>query len=223
MSRRGGRRPPGSRDRTADDRRGAVLAPRQRHGREHLQPGPRRADPGRRADERRLRARCAAARRAGAPDDRRRPRHHEPGLPGGRHGDGAAGRARTRRQLQPRARPRVGSDARARGAQPRLQRPARRRDQPRTRPAQRPQLRVPVGGPAAVGGARRRVDRRRPGRGRHLDDQALLAQLQRDEPPLAGRADRPRRAPRVRPAGVRDRDRALAAGLGDDRLQQGQR
>jgi beta-glucosidase len=36
-----------------------------------------------------------------------------------------------------------------------------------------------------------RVDRRDPGRGRDLDDQALLAELQRDQPPLAGRDHRP--------------------------------
>ena len=35
--------------------------------------------------------------------------------------------------------------------------------------------------------ARRRVDQRHPGRRSDLDDQALLAQLQRDQPPLAGR------------------------------------
>ena len=61
-----------------------------------------------------------------------------------------------------------------------------------------------------------RVDRRHPGRGRDLDDQALLAQLQRDQPPLARRDHRPGRAPRVRPAGLRDRDRARAARLGHD-------
>ena len=127
-------------------------------------------------------------------------------------------RASTRRS---RARPArlVGREARVRG----LQRAARGRDQPRARPAQRAQLRVPLRGSAAERRARRRVDRRHPGRRRDLDDQALLAQLQRDQPPLARRDHRPGRAPRVRPAGVRDRDRARAAGLGHDRLQQDQR
>ena len=64
--------------------------------------------------------------------------------------------------------------------------------------------------------ARRRGDQRDPGRGRDLDPQALLAQLQRDEPALAGRDHRPGRAPRVRPAGVRDRDRALATRVDHD-------
>ena len=54
-------------------------------------------------------------------------------------------------------------------------------------------------------------------------DQALLAELQRDQPPLARRDHRPGRAPRVGPARVRDRHRARAARLGHDRLQQGQR
>ena len=117
----------------------------------------------------------------------------------------------------------LGRDGRPRGAQPRPQRDARGRRQPRARPAQRAQLRVPVRGPAAQRRARRRGDRRDPGRGRDLDHQAPLAELQRDQPPLARRAHRSRRAPRVRPARVRDRHRARAARLGHDGLQQGQR
>ena len=96
-------------------------------------------------------------------------------------------------------------------------------DEPRARRAQRPQLRVPVGGSAADRRAGRRDDRRHAGPGRDLDDQALHAQLQRDQPPLARRGHRSRRAPRLRPAGVRARDRARAARLGHDRLQQDQR
>ena len=71
--------------------------------------------------------------------------------------------------------------------------------------------------PLAQRRARRRVGQRHPGRGRDLDAQALLAELQRDQPPLAGRDHRPGRAPRVRPARVPDRDRALAARLGHER------
>ena len=59
--------------------------------------------------------------------------------------------------------------------------------------------------------------------GCHLDGQALLAELQRDQPALAGRGHRSRRASRVRLAGFRDRHRAVAARRGDDGVQQGQR
>ena len=103
----------------------------------------------------------------------------------------------------PDAGPRRGRGDRPRGAQPRFQRAAGRRGQPRARPAQRTQLRVPVRGPAAQRTARCGVDRGHSGRGRDLDDQALLAQLQRNQPPLAQRGHRPGRASGVRPARLR--------------------
>ena len=77
--------------------------------------------------------------------------------------------------------------------------------------------------PLAQRRARRRGRQRHPGRGGHLDAQALHAQLQRDQPSLAGRDHRSGRAPRVRSARFPDRDRALAARLDHDRLQQDQR
>ena len=69
----------------------------------------------------------------------------------------------------------------------------------------------------------RRVGQRDPGRGRDLDAQAFLPELQRDQPALAGRGHRPGGAPRVRPAGVPDRGRARPARRDHDVLQQGQR
>ena len=211
------------RDRGPDDRRGALLAPGQRHGDQRRRARPRRAHSRGRSDERGLRPGRRAPRRPASADERREPRRHQPGLPPGRHGHRAAGRPRPGRELQPGAGAVLGRDGRARGARAWPERHARGRRQPRARPAQRAQLRVPVRGPAAQRRARRRGDRRDPGRGRDLDHQAPLAELQRDQPPLARRAHRARRAPRVRPARVRDRHRARAARLGHDGLQQGQR
>jgi hypothetical protein len=71
--------------------------------------------------------------------------------------------------------------------------------------------------------SRRRAGQRHPEPGRRFDAQALHAKLQRNQPPLAGRDHRPRRASRVGPARLSDRDRALAGRLNHDQLQQGQR
>ena len=180
------------RDRGPDDRRGALLAPGQRHGDQRRRARPRRAHPRGRSDERGLRPGRRAPRRPASADERREPRRHQPGLPSGRHGHRAAGRRRPGRELQPGAGAVLGRDGRPRGARAWPQRHARGRRQPRARPAQRAQLRVPVRGPAAQRRARRRGDRRDPGRGRDLDHQAPLAELQRDQPPLARRAHRAR-------------------------------
>jgi hypothetical protein len=67
------------------------------------------------------------------------------------------------------------------------------------------------------------ISQRHPGRGRHLDTQALHAQLQRDQPPLARRNHRPGRALRVGLARLPHRDRALAAQLHHEWLQHDQR
>ena len=147
----------------------------------------------------------------------------QPRLPAGRHRHRAAGRAGAGRQLQPGAGPLRGRGDRPRGAQPRVQRAAGRRDEPGARPAQRPQLRIPFRGPAFERHDGRRVDQRDTATGRHLDGQALLTELQRDQPALAGRGHRSRRASRIGLAGLRDRHRALAARRRDDGLQQGQR
>ena len=148
-----------------------------------------------------------------------------PGYPPRRQGrHGASRRPSSSARASTRGwRAKGGAADRPRGADAGIQRHAGRRDQSRPRRAQRPELRVLLRGPAGQRRPRRRGGQRHPGRGRHLDAQALHAQLQRNQPPLAGRDHRPRRAPRVRPARVPDRDRALAARRDHERLQQGQR
>ena len=56
------------------------------------------------------------------------------------------------------------------------------------------------------------------GPARHLDAQALCAQCERDQSPLARRTYRPGGAARVGLAGVRDRHRTRSSGSGDVRL-----
>ena len=66
-------------------------------------------------------------------------------------------------------------------------------------------------------------DRRRAKPPHHLDDQALRAQCAGNRPGRARRAHRPSRDARIRPARLRDRDRARAPGRRDVRLQPGER
>jgi hypothetical protein len=89
--------------------------------------------------------------------------------------------------------------------------PRSTRREPTSSTSPRIRCSAPCSAPSRSTGSRARVS---------FDRQALLTELQRDQPPLAGRDNRSLRASRVRPAGVRDRDRALAAWLGDDRLKQ---
>ena len=130
---------------------------------------------------------------------------------------------RRRRELQSGARPRRRGTDRTGSTAARLQRDARRRHQPASRPQERPQLRILLGRSAAQRHSRRRGCQRHPEPERHLDAEALFAQQQRNQPPHARCDHRSGRASRVGSAGVPDRDRAFAAGLDHERLQQDQR
>ena len=196
-----------------DDERFSLLVSvwaRTRHA------GARQAYPGGRPDERRLHARRTAAGRPGAADERRQHGRHQPRLPPGRHRHGAAGVHRARRELQSGAGRAgggvLGREARSRGFN--ISWPAAS-----TSRATRATAATSSTSPRTVAQrrARRRVGQRDPGRRRDLDAQALHAELQRDQPPLAGRDHRSGCPPRVRPAGVPDRHRALAARLDHDR------
>ena len=112
---------------------------------------------------------------------------------------------------------------RRRGQAPRSGHGARTDGEPRARPARGPQLRELRRGPAPPERSRRGLHPRPPAARGDRRREALRGQQPGEGPLHDRRADRRAHAPGDLPAAVRGGGQAGARGLGDDRLQQGER